>query len=335
MRHIVIRPEEAGQRFDKFLHKYMREAPGSFLYKMLRKKNITLNKRKADGSERLQEGDRIDFFLSEETIDKFRGVGSVSGFAEDMLRQEGKAAYRTLGSLPILYEDRHVLLVDKPSGVLSQKAAPDDLSLNEWLTGYLSEKGEISEETLQTFHPSVCNRLDRNTSGIVICGKSLYGSQQMSRVIRDRSLHKYYLFYVEGQLRETRKTEGYLVKDEAANRVRITQNRTPGSARIVTAYRPVWEGEAVTLVEAELITGKSHQIRAHLASEGFPLVGDHKYGNRTLNDKRMRQYGIRHQLLHAYRIVFPALSGELEPLSGREFRAPLPDLFQTLKRKKI
>ncbi len=329
MRQIEITDGEAGQRLDKFLRKYMKDAPGGFLYKMLRKKNITLNSKKADGSERLAAGDLVRLFLSEEALAVF-GAGDAGGRLSEKDKkqaEEGRAAYQLFGKLQILYEDRHVLLVDKPAGILSQKADNRQLSLNEWLTGYLLETGKITEQSLQTFHPSVCNRLDRNTSGIVICGKSLYGSQEMSRIIKDRSLHKYYLLYVEGQMDRGEKIEGYLYKDKVSNRVEVFHGRQPGSVRIVTVYRPVFTGKEETLVEAELITGKTHQIRAHLASAGFPLVGDGKYGNAQRNEERRQKSGITHQLLHAYRVVFPKLPRELESLSGMEIKAPLPPLF--------
>lgn len=246
------------------------------------------------------------------------------------LTEESWAAYRKFGKLQVVYEDEHILAVNKPAGILSQKAALHDLSLNEWLIGYLLATKKITEESLRTFHPSVCNRLDRNTSGIVICGKSLCGSQEMSRVFRDRSLHKYYLLYVEGHMCQGQTIEGYLYKDRRSNRVEILPVARPGCAKIVTSYRPVHTGQEETLVEVELITGKTHQIRAHLASEGFPLTGDPKYGNPLLNEKRKREYGITHQLLHAYRVVFPRFTGALEALSGREIRAPLPAVFRRL-----
>ena len=329
MQQITIKAGDAGQRFDKFLKKYLKEAQSSFLYKMLRKKNITLNAKKADGSEKLKEGDEVAFFFSEETFAKFRGDNGEAEKESEKLIKEARNAYQKIGKLEVLYEDAHVLLVNKPAGVLSQKALPQDLSLNEWLIGYLLAKKEITPEQLRTFHPSVCNRLDRNTSGIVVCGKSLYGSQQMSLALKDRSLHKYYLLYVEGQLREEKRIEGYLQKDEKTNKVTVSSVQIPDSARIVTSYRPVLTGTEETLVEVELITGKTHQIRAHLASIGFPLVGDYKYGNRTRNEKRKRSYGISHQLLHAYRVVFPEFTGELEALSGKEIKAPLPEIFRT------
>lgn len=328
MHQMTIKSEDAGQRLDKYLRKYLKEAQSSFLYRMLRKKNITLNAKKADGSEKLKEGDVVTLFFSEETLEKFRGdIRS----QELLLAKEAKAAYQKLGSLEILFENEHILLVNKPAGVLSQKASPQDISLNEWLIGYLLSEKKRSIDSLGSFHPSICNRLDRNTSGIVICGKSLYGSQQMSKVLKERSLHKYYLLYVEGQMHGERQIEGYLSKDEKTNKVSISDQPLKDSARIVTAYKPLKVHRDVTLVEVELITGKTHQIRAHLASIGFPLVGDPKYGNRLLNEKRKKQYGISHQLLHAYRVVFPELSEKLTDVSGLEIKAPLPELFRVLE----
>lgn len=328
MHQMTIKSEDAGQRLDKYLKKYLKEAQSSFLYRMLRKKNITLNAKKADGSEKLKEGDVVTLFFSEETLEKFRGdIRS----QELLLAKEAKAAYQKLGSLEILFENEHILLVNKPAGVLSQKASSQDISLNEWLIGYLLSEKKRSIDSLGSFHPSICNRLDRNTSGIVICGKSLYGSQQMSKVLKERSLHKYYLLYVEGQMHGERQIEGYLSKDEKTNKVSISDQPLKDSARIVTAYKPLKVHRDVTLVEVELITGKTHQIRAHLASIGFPLVGDPKYGNRLLNEKRKKQYGISHQLLHAYRMVFPELSEKLTDVSELEIKAPIPELFRVLE----
>ena len=179
MRDLTIGKNEAGQRMDKYLKKYFPEAGSGFLYKMLRKKNILLNEKKADGKEMLKQGDRIRLYLAEETIEKFRGgqmKPAVSGRKTSDIK------------LDVIYEDDHVAIVNKPAGMLSQKAKPSDLSLVEYFQQYLLETGAISEQELETFHPAPCNRLDRNTSGLVLCGKSLAGLQALSEALKLRTL---------------------------------------------------------------------------------------------------------------------------------------------------
>lgn len=319
MRELIIRENEAGQRLDKFLHKYLKEAPNSFLYKMLRKKNITLNAKRADGSERLAVGDKITLYLSEETAAKFQGK----------TENRYTDAFSQVGPLEILYENRHILLVNKPAGLLTQKAVKTDISLNEWLIGYLLSSGCLTEADLETFKPSVCNRLDRNTSGIVICGKTLPGTQQMNAMLQDRSLRKFYRLYVRGVLKEEMLLEGYLIKEEAANRVTIQKHADGGLKEqyIATRYAPVAYSRDMTLLEVELITGKSHQIRAHLASIGHPLLGDYKYGDRNWNQIYREKYRLESQLLHAYRLEFPAMEGAFADMSGLSVTAKLPDAF--------
>lgn len=324
MKEIRIGENESGQRLDKFLLKYMSRAPKSFIYKMLRKKNITLNGKKAQGNEQLRQGDAVKLFLSDDTIGKFSEIRT-AGYAET--------------ELDILYEDKHTIFINKPAGMLSQKAAAEDVSLVEHLIAYLLKTGQISEEALATFRPSVCNRLDRNTSGIVAAGKSLAALQQLSAMFRERSLKKYYLCLVHGRVTEARRISGFLSKDERTNRVRVQragERRSPQKeeARIETEYRPLRTGDGVTLLEVHLITGKTHQIRAHLAAEGHPIIGDYKYGMRSVNDSFKREYGLSTQLLHSCRLCFPECTGALSELSGREITAPVPDLFRRICREK-
>lgn len=324
MKEIRIGENESGQRLDKFLLKYMSRAPKSFIYKMLRKKNITLNGKKAQGNEQLRQGDAVKLFLSDDTIGKFSETRT-AGYAET--------------ELDILYEDKHTIFINKPAGMLSQKAAAEDVSLVEHLIAYLLKTGQISEEALATFRPSVCNRLDRNTSGIVAAGKSLVALQQLSAMFRERSLKKYYLCLVHGRVTEARRISGFLSKDERTNRVRVQragERRSPQKeeARIETEYRPLRSGDGVTLLEVHLITGKTHQIRAHLAAEGHPIIGDYKYGMRSVNDSFKKEYGLSTQLLHSCRLCFPECTGALSELSGREITAPVPDLFRRICREK-
>lgn len=319
MRELTIKPNEAGQRLDKFLTKYMPLAPRSFFYKMMRKKNITLNGKKAAGQERLSEGDKVKLFLSDETVEKFT--------------EKDSAMHRRIvpgAELDILYEDKHTIFINKPAGMLSQKAAKEDVSLVEYLTGYLMEHGQISEEELRTFHPSVCNRLDRNTSGIVAAGKTLAALQELSAMFRERSLKKYYLCLVAGAVPKGGHISGFLTKDPRTNRVSFSGKRTEGAAGIETEYHPLCAGEGVTLLEVHLITGKTHQIRAHMASQGHPIIGDYKYGDRRINDRYRAEYGLTSQLLHSVRLCIPEYSGILSDLSGKVITAPLPELFRKI-----
>lgn len=347
MQSVTIGANQAGQRLDKFLHKCLPEAGTGFLYKMLRKKNITLNGKKAEGKEMLSIGDEVRFFFSDETFAKFSGTSgtsTVSSESSASFKQPSGAlreylhAYKTLKGITILYEDANIIILNKPMGVLTQKASAQDISLNEWLIGYLLEQEAITESELRTFHPSVCNRLDRNTSGIVLCGKSLAGSQTLSRIIKDRTIQKFYRTICVGELKKDETLDGYLYKDTKTNKVTVCREITDLSQKqnfspIQTAYHPiVWE-TGYTLLEVELITGKTHQIRSHLSHIGHPIIGDGKYGNRKCNHLFKNNDGLQNQLLHAYRIVFPIEDGVLEPLSGCEIIAPYPKLFIRLEQK--
>lgn len=328
MKLIIIRENEAGQRLDKYLHKYLKEAPGSFIYKMLRKKNITLNDKKASGNEKLISGDEIRLYFADETLDKFINTSQTA-----CLINEYGSAFKSYGSLEIIYEDKHILIVNKPAGILTQKAASGDKSLNEWFIGYLLAHGEITPKELNTFRPSVCNRLDRNTSGLVICGKTLTGSQKMSSLLKDRSLHKYYRLYVKGMMKDAALIEGFLTKNSSTNMVKITKEPLDHSSDYIkTRYEPVKAMGDKTLVEAELITGKTHQIRAHMAAIGHPLLGDYKYGDRKFNDIYKNKYQIKSQLLHAYRLEFPLLEGAFEAISCRTFIAEPPKIYHILQK---
>lgn len=330
MKQIVVREEEAGQRLNKLLSRYLKEAPQSFLYRMLRKKNITLNGKKADGSEKVQTGDEIRIFLSDETYEKFVGRTDRS-----------RSAYPT-ARLDILYEDEHILLVNKPSGMLTQKAKASDVSLNEYVLGYLEnqkdgDRKKAPQDPVRTnyaFRPSICNRLDRNTSGIVICGKSVAGLREMSKLLRDRTLHKYYQCLVAGQVTEPQNIRGYLKKDPVGNKVQIQAEESEGAAFIETEYRPLEVFSDSTLLEVRLITGRSHQIRAHLASRGHPVIGDYKYGDRRINQAYRKRYGLCSQLLHAGRLTLPVLEAPLEAVSGRCFEAALPPLMDAILQSK-
>lgn len=315
MRELIIGKNEASQRMDKYLKKYLREAGTGFLYKMLRKKNIVLNGKKAEGSEILREGDSIKLYLSEETIEKFRG--ECKDLTVDFPKQDAR--------LQIVYEDENFLIVNKPAGILSQKASPKDVSMVEMVIRYLLESKQLTKEELQTFHPSVCNRLDRNTSGLLLAGKTLAGLQEFSRILKERQMKKYYLCLVRGKIEKPQHCKAYLKKDSKTNQVKILNYKAEDAEYIETAYEPIWNCAAMTLLKVDLITGKSHQIRSHLSSLGYPLLGDPKYGDAAFNREWKKRTGLSRQFLHAFRIEFPEQSGILHALSQREIEAELPE----------
>ena len=318
MKQFIITDNEAGQRFDKYLGKLMKDAPASFFYKMMRKKNITLNGKKATGNEKLNKNDEVKLFLSDETFEKFSGHVEVK---------------KAVCKLNVVYEDEHVLFINKPVGMLSQPDDSGKMSLVEYLIGYLEEKGEVSGETLKTFKPSVCNRLDRNTSGIVAAGKSLAGLQELSKLLHDRTIHKDYLCVVKGNVTKEDYIKGFLHKDEKTNKVIVSREKTADALPIETRYTPLFLNGKMTLLKVRLITGRTHQIRAHLASIGHPLAGDGKYGDERFNQYFREKYHLKNQLLHAYELEIPEIEGKLQYLSGRKFTAEIPTQFAKIRQE--
>lgn len=318
MKELIIQKAEENQRLDKFLAKYMEKAPKSFFYKMLRKKNIKLNGKKAEGNEKITAGDKVTLYLSDETIEQFQEV------QKTIQKQKPKCNAK----VQIVYEDEHIVFMNKPSGLLTQKAKKEDISLNDWLLDYAQGKGKQDKIQNIAVKPSVCNRLDRNTSGLVIGGISLAGLQIMSELLKTRKVDKYYLAIVKGQFTKPCRGSGWIVKDEKKNQVAFLETKQEGAEPIETAYEPVDIGEKVSLIKVHLLTGKTHQIRVHLASLGFPIVGDTKYGNIEINREFRQKYRVQDQLLHAYELAFHTVPKPLDYLSNKKFQAPLPVIFQ-------
>ena len=315
MREIKNSKNEAGQRLNKFLMKYLKSAPSSFIYKMLRKKNIKLNDAKAEGSEILCEGDNIKLFLSDDTIDKFKGddrlIDNDSSYtkSENMKISSCKNSVQTEKiKLDILYTDDDFMAVNKPVGILSQKANKDDYSINEAIIDYVWEKNILDEAALLTFKPSVCNRLDRNTSGIIWAGISLKGSQELTKAFKERKIDKYYYTIVYGRFKDILTCDGYIIRDEDSLKSeviseeeyeKLKDNEKKDFVRISTSFMPVSIGKEYTLLKIKLITGKTHQIRAHLSKLGYPVIGDLKYGDREVNIYMKKRYKLNNHLLHA------------------------------------
>lgn len=290
---------------------------------MLRKKNITLNGKKATGKEKISEGDVIRLFFSEETYRKF------SGEPEELRREEDNfsllerlAEEKAYEVLPVLYENEDILFADKPKNLLSQKASESDISANELFLAYLISRGEVTKDSYRIMKPSVANRLDRNTTGLLLCGKTMKGLQELSGALKDRTVKKYYICLVKGQIDHAMEVEGYLLKDENTNTVTITTNPQNNSQYIKTSYEPLSHGGNITRLRVHLVTGRSHQIRAHLAYLGHPILGDRKYGDSALNQKLFQKYGVDSQLLHAYEMIFD---------TGFDILSPIPDIFDMIE----
>lgn len=308
MKEFIIEKNEAGQRFDKYLKKVLKEAPNSFIYKMLRKKNITLNGKKSDGTEKTQEGDVVKFFLSDETFDKMQGQKSDNLYFKDLEYNK---------YIDVIFEDEDIVILNKPANLLTQSDGSGEYCLNDYYLAYLYHTGKLTEESFKTFHPSVSNRLDRNTTGLVLCGKSLKGSQHNASVLKNRDLEKYYLALVYGKVEKNASVEGYLSKNECNNIVEVSPTEKEGFVKIHTEYEIVEIYKNATLLKIHLITGKTHQIRAHLSSLSHPIIGDYKYGNKTVNDEYKKKLGINMQLLHSYIMT----EGDFS------VKAPIPKMF--------
>lgn len=321
MKEFRISDNNSGRKSATYLSKILPNAGFGFINKMIRKKNITLNDKKMTGNEVLQKGDVIKIYFSDETYEKFAGESEVIN------TKEFEKAFLSLKDIKIIYEDEDYIILDKTVGVLSQKASDTDCSLNEWLIGYLLDSKAISKESLRECKPSVCNRLDRNTSGLVLAGKTVSGLNSLNKVIKQRNIRKFYHAFTIGRTSDRDSLKSYLSKDEKNNKSDIISIKEYESltdeikkqySYIETEYRLIgceYEPKAkcdISKIEVELITGKSHQIRAQMAHIGHPLVGDAKYGDKAIN----KIIGEHFQLLRAVRVEFP-IDSELKKLSGR------------------
>ena len=316
---ITIEKNDAGQRLDRFLRKYFREAPLAAIYRIIRK-SLKVNGKRAGENTRLQEGDELSLFISPEQAEEWRGKGTVRTSPRQFT---------------VIYEDEHVLIVSKPSGLLTHGDGREkSRTLANQVLGYLQEKGEFDPAKEQTFRPSPANRLDRNTSGLVMFGKSAQAMRQLTESLRERdAIRKFYRTIAAGAFSEEQIITGDLVKDEAENRVREVSGVDGAKAAATRAY-PIRTGEDFSLVEVELLTGRTHQIRVHMAGIGHPLAGDPKYGDPKINEIA-RRHGITTQLLHACRLEFGEMDGALEGLCGKTVEAPAPKAFVRGERELI
>lgn len=311
MKEFTITKAEEGQTLFKYLCKLLPQAPASLFHKSFRKKNITWNDKKCTGKEILREKDHIKIWFSDETFHTF---------SEKKKADPSQKKYAFSFSQHIIYEDEHILIVDKPAGILTQSDNSNESSLNDALLDYCHYNNH------STTKPSVCNRLDRNTSGIVLCGKTVKGLQMLSEVIKSRTLRKDYRCIVLGKTKEQDTLKGFLIKDKAANQVTVNTKQKDNAVPIETRYKRISTIEKArticSLLEVRLITGRPHQIRAHLASIGHPILGDRKYGNKK-SLEISKALNIPHQLLCACSVTFPEMDGIFSYLSEKKFNIPI------------
>ena len=329
MIQIEIGKNDKGQRLDRFLKKYFDRAPLSLIYKMIRK-DVKVNGRRAKQQTMLDEGDVLAVYISEEQAGKLHSDRSA----------REKKRISTGRQFTVIFENGEMLVVSKPFGLLTHGDKKEKKNtLANQVAGYLQDKGEYDPAAEQTFRPSPVNRLDRNTTGLVIFGKTAEATRRLAEEIRTRDgIGKYYLTIVKGRVTEEMVLDDALVKDEEANRVSAAQmseatDENSQAKRSVTIIRPLAAARiglsgsetVFTLVEAELVTGRTHQIRVHLAGAGHPIVGDSKYGDRRVNRYFKEKFDLSTQLLHAARLEFECGDDIMK------VTAPLPKKFAKIK----
>ncbi len=314
MKEFTVKSNDAGQRLDRFVGKAVPLLPESLLQKYIRLKRIKLNGKGAKRDTRLQPGDVLQLYINDEFFEKPR---------EDN-------AWLKVGTpkLHIVYEDENILLADKKPGVLCHSAGVWDYNtLIANIQAYLAQKGEWRPREENSFAPALCNRIDRNTGGIVIAAKNAEALRILNEKIKDREIEKYYLCAVQGKPRPPEgRLENYLFKDAQRNQVYVKNKPEPGAKTAVTEYRLLCSKGALSLVECHLLTGRTHQIRAQMANAGWPLLGDGKYGSERFN----KDYREKGQALYSYRLVFtfPTDAGILNYLRGREFKVDKVDFAE-------
>lgn len=302
MKKIIVGENDKGQRADRFLSKLLPNANKNFIMKMIRKKNIVNNSKRMNASDILNKGDEITIYFSDETFEKFS-------------KKDNTYAHI---NLDIVYEDENILVVDKASGLLSHSASNNrEKNLIDGVIAYLIESGQYSPRNENSFIPALCNRLDRNTAGLVIVGKNAVALKTINEKIRERDFKKIYNAIVLGNFTFNGLIEDRMVKDDKKNRTNIVKSKD--GTLMQSDVKPIIAGEKYSLVEIDLITGRTHQIRAQLAHLNHPILGDPKYGSYSANRKLDILDMKNHQLLASVEMILPQMEGDLEYLSNKKF----------------
>lgn len=315
MRQIEITLLEANQRLDKFLLKYLNECPKCLIYKGIRTNKVKYNGKKPKGNEILKAGDEIKLFFKDDQMATL---------------ETEKAIKKVAIQFEVVYEDENLLLVNKPMGLLTQKDAPDSLSLADEVLYYLLEKGSYDPNMSKGFTPAPCNRLDRNTAGIVLIGKNIPALQSLSSMLQNKEISKYYMCIILGRITAPMILKGYHKRREGRNEVSITNEYVEGAKPVETRLLPLKTNGRYTLVEVQLVTGKTHQIRAHLSQISHPIIGDPKYGDPLENQYFEQKYGLKSQILCAYKVKFELCKAPLNYLQDRVFTVPAPRIYSEI-----
>ena len=315
MKEILIGANEGNQRLDRFLKKYLKNAPLSYIYKIVRK-DVKVNGKREKEEYVLNEGDILKLYISDDEIDKLT-------FKKK--RQKAKKQFT------VIYEDENILIVDKPFGLLTHGDQNEKKNhLANQVVDYLIEKGEYIPSMEKSFTPAPANRLDRNTTGLVLFGKNAKALKELNKMIRERDfIDKYYLTIVKGKMEKEIKLESKMVKDEEKNQIKVLPISSEQGKTMETVIYPVNILKGYTLVKVKIITGRTHQIRAHLSSIGHPIIGDTKYGEKRVN-VRFKDLDLDTQLLHSYILEFNDACGSLSYLKGKSFKAPIPNDFNKI-----
>lgn len=286
MREIIIKANDSNQRLDKFLSKKFKTMPKNLMYKYIRTKYIKLNKKRTSPETILNEGDVLTLYINDEFFNETKSYEFMKASKD----------------INIIYEDENIILIDKKVGVIChQDKNYDSDTLNLRLLRYLFEKGEYNPEKENSFIPALCNRIDRNTGGIVIGAKNSESLRIINQKIKNKEIRKFYLCIVIGKPKKIEATlKDYLVKNEKTNKVTILKKESDNSKEIITKYKVLSTNKNLSLCEVELLTGRTHQIRAHMSSISHPLLGDDKYGNKVINEK----YNLHRQALYSYKLYF-------------------------------
>ncbi|NFG62917.1 RluA family pseudouridine synthase [Clostridium sp. CMCC3677] len=311
---IEIGANEAGQRLDKFLRKLLKDVPLSAIFKALRKKDIRVNGKKQSEKYFLEEGDIVEIKYIKSNPEK-----------------KEKFIQVNFSGMKTAYEDENLLVVEKWPGILVHPDKDEkEPTLTDYVLSYLKEKGSYVPENEITFTPAPCNRLDRNTSGLVMFGKTFEGLKSINETIREDRVRKYYVALVKGKVKDGLYT-GYILKNQDTNISKVYEKEVPDSKKIAMEVTTTQTNGAYSLLEINLITGRSHQIRAHLSHLGSPIIGDDKYGDRKLNSFFKNKYGLEYQYLYAYKLVFKEMKGKVSYLTNKTVVNALPPILKKIK----